>query len=165
MTKNHFYEKKGPYPLNEIVKVISCDNKWWVEIWGWVKVQLWILHPWFSYSSSKIQFFFVCDSQNCRFMWFVLISMRSKYAQSIRMKILHRHSMCDMFSQSDSRKSWDELKLDLKKSRFSLIFTDFCGFALISVGFHWFSLERLKSNTNHLNRQVYDSYTETWRKS
>jgi len=27
MTKNHFYEKKGPYPLNEIVKVISCDNK------------------------------------------------------------------------------------------------------------------------------------------
>ena len=27
MTKNHFYEKKGPYPLNEIIKVISCDNK------------------------------------------------------------------------------------------------------------------------------------------
>ena len=26
MTKNHFYEKKGPYPLNEIVKIISCDN-------------------------------------------------------------------------------------------------------------------------------------------
>ena len=26
MIKNHFYEKKGPYPLNEIVKVISCDN-------------------------------------------------------------------------------------------------------------------------------------------
>ena len=26
MTKNHFYEKKGPYPLNEIVKVISCDS-------------------------------------------------------------------------------------------------------------------------------------------
>ena len=26
MSKNHFYEKKGPYPLNEIVKVISCDN-------------------------------------------------------------------------------------------------------------------------------------------
>ena len=26
MTKNHFYEKKGPYPLNEIVKTISCDN-------------------------------------------------------------------------------------------------------------------------------------------
>ena len=27
MTKNHFYEKKGPYPLNEIVKAIACDNK------------------------------------------------------------------------------------------------------------------------------------------
>ena len=27
MTKNHFYEKKGPHPLNEIIKVISCDNK------------------------------------------------------------------------------------------------------------------------------------------
>ena len=27
MTKNHFYEKKGPYPLNDIIKVISCDNK------------------------------------------------------------------------------------------------------------------------------------------
>ena len=26
MIKNHFYEKKGPYPLNEIVKTISCDN-------------------------------------------------------------------------------------------------------------------------------------------
>ena len=26
MTKNHFYEKKGPYPLNEIVKTITCDN-------------------------------------------------------------------------------------------------------------------------------------------
>jgi len=26
MTKNHFYEKKGPYPLNEIVKNINCDN-------------------------------------------------------------------------------------------------------------------------------------------
>ena len=27
MIKNHFYEKKGPYPLNEIIKVISSDNK------------------------------------------------------------------------------------------------------------------------------------------
>ena len=27
MTKNHFYEKKGPYPLNEIVKAIASDNK------------------------------------------------------------------------------------------------------------------------------------------
>ena len=27
MTKNHFYEKKGPYPLNEIAKAISCQNK------------------------------------------------------------------------------------------------------------------------------------------
>ena len=27
MTKNHFYDKKGPYPLNEIVKAIACDNK------------------------------------------------------------------------------------------------------------------------------------------
>ena len=27
MTKNHFYDKKGPYPLNEIIKVISSDNK------------------------------------------------------------------------------------------------------------------------------------------
>ena len=27
MTKNHFYEKKGPHPLNEIIKVISSDNK------------------------------------------------------------------------------------------------------------------------------------------
>ena len=27
MTKNHFYEKKGPYPLKEIVKAIGSDNK------------------------------------------------------------------------------------------------------------------------------------------
>ena len=27
MTKNHFYEKKGPYPLNEIVKTIASDYK------------------------------------------------------------------------------------------------------------------------------------------
>tara|TARA_B100001123_G_C15261337_1_gene1006696 strand:- start:432 stop:1424 length:993 start_codon:yes stop_codon:yes gene_type:complete len=27
MTQNHFYDKKGPHPLNEIVKAISCDNK------------------------------------------------------------------------------------------------------------------------------------------
>jgi len=27
MTKNHFYEKKGPYPLNEIIKTIHCENK------------------------------------------------------------------------------------------------------------------------------------------
>tara|TARA_B100001996_G_scaffold356954_1_gene320590 strand:- start:623 stop:1615 length:993 start_codon:yes stop_codon:yes gene_type:complete len=27
MTKNHFYDKKGPHPLNEIIKVISSDNK------------------------------------------------------------------------------------------------------------------------------------------
>ena len=26
MEKSNFYEKSGPYPLNEIVKVISCDN-------------------------------------------------------------------------------------------------------------------------------------------
>jgi len=26
MTKNHFYEKKGPFPLDEIVKAISCEN-------------------------------------------------------------------------------------------------------------------------------------------
>ena len=26
MTENHFYEKKGPYPLNEIVKTIACIN-------------------------------------------------------------------------------------------------------------------------------------------
>ena len=47
--------------------------------------------------------------------WFGLIFMRSKYAQSIRMMILHQYSMCDMFSQGDSRKSWDELKFGLKK--------------------------------------------------
>jgi len=38
MTKNHFYEKKGPYPLNEIVKTISCassfNNKKNIEIHG-----------------------------------------------------------------------------------------------------------------------------------
>ena len=28
MTKNHFYVKKGPYPLNEIVKAISCDSSY-----------------------------------------------------------------------------------------------------------------------------------------
>ena len=27
MTKNHFYEKNGPYPLNEIVKTIASDYK------------------------------------------------------------------------------------------------------------------------------------------
>ena len=27
MTKNHFYEKKGPYPLKEIIKAIGSDNK------------------------------------------------------------------------------------------------------------------------------------------
>ena len=26
MTKNHFYEKRGPFPLNEIVKTIGCNN-------------------------------------------------------------------------------------------------------------------------------------------
>ena len=26
MTKNHFYEKKGPHPLNKIIKVVSSDN-------------------------------------------------------------------------------------------------------------------------------------------
>jgi len=26
MTENHFYEKKGPYPLNEIIKKIGCNN-------------------------------------------------------------------------------------------------------------------------------------------
>ena len=26
MTKNHFYEKKGPFPLAEIVKNIGCSN-------------------------------------------------------------------------------------------------------------------------------------------
>ena len=55
-------------------------------------------------------------------MWFALIFMRSKYAQSIRMEILHRHRMYDMFFQSDSQKSWDELKLGLKKIE---IFIDF----------------------------------------
>ena len=38
MTQNHFYEKKGPYPLNEIVKHITCDNpfdsKNSIEIYG-----------------------------------------------------------------------------------------------------------------------------------
>ena len=38
MTENHFYEKKGPYPLNEIVKTIVCsntpDNKNNIEIYG-----------------------------------------------------------------------------------------------------------------------------------
>ena len=38
MTENHFYEKKGPYPLNEIVKTIACsntpDNKNNIEIYG-----------------------------------------------------------------------------------------------------------------------------------
>ena len=48
-------------------------------------------------------------------MWFVLIFMHSKYAQSIRMIILHWYTMCDMFFQSYSRKSWDELELGLKK--------------------------------------------------
>ena len=28
MTKNHFYEKKGPHPLNEIIKVISSNNEY-----------------------------------------------------------------------------------------------------------------------------------------
>ena len=27
MTTNHFYEKRGPFPLNEIVKTIGCVNK------------------------------------------------------------------------------------------------------------------------------------------
>ena len=27
MTKNPFYDKKGPYPLNEIIKAIGSDNK------------------------------------------------------------------------------------------------------------------------------------------
>ena len=56
-----------------------------------------------------------------------------------------------MFFQSDSQKSWDELKLGLKKSRFPLIFTDFHGFSLIfywfsliSIDFHWFSRNALK---------------------
>ena len=26
MTKNHFYEKKGPFPLSEIIKVIGCTG-------------------------------------------------------------------------------------------------------------------------------------------
>ena len=38
MTQNHFYEKKGPFPLNEIVKAIDCDivsiNKNNIEIYG-----------------------------------------------------------------------------------------------------------------------------------
>jgi UDP-3-O-[3-hydroxymyristoyl] glucosamine N-acyltransferase len=38
MTQNHFYEKKGPYPLNEIAKHITCenafDNKNSIEIYG-----------------------------------------------------------------------------------------------------------------------------------
>ena len=38
MAENHFYEKKGPYPLNEIVKTIACsntpDNKNNIEIYG-----------------------------------------------------------------------------------------------------------------------------------
>jgi len=38
MTKNHFYEKKGPFPLNEIVKTIGCTadfvNKNNIEIYG-----------------------------------------------------------------------------------------------------------------------------------
>ena len=71
----------------------------------------------------KKTFFFVCGSQNCRFMSFALIFMYSKYAQSIRMEILHRHSMCDIFSQSNS----------------------------------WKSCVGLKINTNHPNRQVYES--------
>ena len=38
MTQNHFYEKKGPYSLNKIVKAIDCDivpiNKNNIEIYG-----------------------------------------------------------------------------------------------------------------------------------
>ena len=38
MIKNHFYENKGPYPVNEIVKTIACDstfvNKNNIEIHG-----------------------------------------------------------------------------------------------------------------------------------
>ena len=27
MIKNHFYEKRGPFPLNEIVRTIGCTNE------------------------------------------------------------------------------------------------------------------------------------------
>ena len=83
-------------------------------------------------------------------MWFVLIFMHSKYAQSIRMMILHQYIMCDMFSQSDSRKSWDELKLGLKQIE---IFIDFHWLSALlfywfSIDFHWFSLIFSKCSKN-----------------
>jgi len=38
MTENHFYEKEGPYPLKDIVKIIACtnilDDKNNIEIYG-----------------------------------------------------------------------------------------------------------------------------------
>ena len=44
MTKNHFYEKKGPFPLNEIAKVIGCENKFSnqnnIEIYGFESLTL-----------------------------------------------------------------------------------------------------------------------------
>jgi len=44
MTKNHFYEKKGPFPLNEIAKVIGCENKFSnknnIEIYGFETLAL-----------------------------------------------------------------------------------------------------------------------------
>ena len=27
MSKNHFYEKKGPFPLSKIIKTISCTTE------------------------------------------------------------------------------------------------------------------------------------------
>ena len=58
------------------------------------------------------------------YFMFLLIFMCSKYAQSICMMILHRHSMCDIVFQSNSRKSWDELKLGLKKIEIFWIFRE-----------------------------------------
>ena len=96
---------------------------------------------------------------------FRLIPTRSKYAQSIRMMILHRYSMCDIFLKVIHEKVGTNWNLAWTKSRFSLIFTNFHAFTLISywisIDFHWFSRNvrkisiffRLNFNSSQLFRE------------
>ena len=63
--------------------------------------------------------FFCANGLYCRSEWFRLIFTSSNHAQSICMMILHRHGMCDNFSQGHSWKSWVVLKKCRKFSRFS----------------------------------------------